>query len=160
MGGVYRVAARPGRRDEERLDRSIRMQAQLDPQVAGGKVHNIAAAVQSHYGSVDFVGAAMKPETPCLIASITKLYTMAVTTRLVGNRRPDLSTPITKYLPASLTRAVHAYKGTDYSDRITVEQLVAMTSGLPDYEGDKPRGGFTLRTRSWLTGLSGAGRVI
>jgi CubicO group peptidase (beta-lactamase class C family) len=40
-----------------------------------------------------------------------------------------------------LTRAIHVYRGTDYSDRLKVSQLVNQTSGLADYEADKPQGG-------------------
>ena len=40
-----------------------------------------------------------------------------------------------------MTRGIHLYHGTDYSERIKVAELVGQTSGLADYEGDKLRGG-------------------
>jgi CubicO group peptidase (beta-lactamase class C family) len=148
------------------MDRTAKLQALLDAQVAKGGAHGIVAAVQSHDRSVDFVGAAgvadpaagtaMTPETPYFIASITKMYTVAVVMRLKQEKRLDLSAPIAKHLPASLTRAIHVYKGTDYSDRITVEQLITMTSGLPDYETEKPRGGHSVMSEL----LAGHDRAI
>lgn len=128
-----------------------KLQAVLDAQNGRANIYNIVAAVQSHDRSIDFVGAAgiadprtgaaMTPDTPCFIASVTKMYTATIILRLYEDKRLDLDAPIAEYLPAALTRAIHVYKGTDYSDRIRVSHLIAQTSGLADYETDKPRGG-------------------
>ncbi|NMB89901.1 MAG: beta-lactamase family protein, partial [Chloroflexi bacterium] len=40
-----------------------------------------------------------------------------------------------------LTRGIHVYQGTDYSARIKVSQLINQSSGLADFETEKPRGG-------------------
>jgi D-alanyl-D-alanine carboxypeptidase len=128
-----------------------KLQSVLHKQIGKGNVYNVVAAVQSYDRSIDFVGsagtvdthtgAAMKPDTPYFIASVTKMYTAAIMMRLHAENRVDLDAPIAKYLPASLTRAIHVYKGTDYSDQIKVSELIAQTSGLPDHETDKPKGG-------------------
>ena len=128
-----------------------KLQAITDRQIDKGNIHNIVVAVQSFDQRIDYVGAAgfadaqsnvmMKPDTPYFIASITKMYTAAIIMRLFQEKRIDLSQSITKYLPDSLTRAIHVYKGTDYSDRIKVCNLIDQSSGLADHEKDKPRGG-------------------
>ena len=128
-----------------------KLQAVLDAQIGKSNVHNIVAAVQSHDRAVDFVGAAgiadpqsgaaMTPNTPYFIASITKTFTAAIVMQLDHEKRIDLAAPISAYLPESLTRGIHVLRGTDYSERIKVAELVNQTSGLADYEGDKPRGG-------------------
>lgn len=128
-----------------------KLQSVLDKQIGKGNVYNVVAAVQSHDRSIDFVGsagiadahtgAAMTQDTPYFIASVTKMYTAALVMRLHEENLVDLDAPISKYLPASLTRAIHVYKGTDYSDQIKVSELIAQTSGLPDHETDKPKGG-------------------
>lgn len=128
-----------------------KLQAVLDAQIGKGKVHNLVAAVQSQDRRIDFVGAAgiadprtgatMTAETPYFIASVTKMYTVSIVLRLHEEKRVDLDAPISEYLPGSLTRAIHVYKGTDYSERIKVSELVNQSSGLADYEADKPRGG-------------------
>lgn len=82
----------------------------------------------------------MTPDTPYFIASVTKMYTAAIILRLYEEKRIDLDAPISEYLPDSLTRRIHVYKGTDYSHRILVSELVNQSSGLADYETDKPRG--------------------
>jgi len=107
------------------------------------------AAVQSHDRHLDFAGGAgiadprtgttMTADTPFFIASVTKMFTAAIVMRLHEERRLDLDASISEYLPASLTRGIHVYRGIDYSDRIKVSELVDQSSGLADHETEKPR---------------------
>ncbi len=132
-------------------DKTRKLQSLLDAQVGKGGLHNIVAAVQSYNQSLDFVGAAgvadpstgaaMTPETPYLIASITKMYTAAIIMQLSEDKRLDLEAPLSQYLPDALLDGIHIYKGTDYSRQLMVYQLVNQSSGLADFEADKPRGG-------------------
>jgi CubicO group peptidase (beta-lactamase class C family) len=46
-----------------------------------------------------------------------------------------------RYLPDALTYGIHIYKGVDYSGRILVRQLIDQSSGLPDHEVERPKGG-------------------
>ena len=131
-----------------------RLQRILTSQIGKGNIHNLVAAVQSLDGRVDFVGAAgvagpqtqaaMTPETPYFLASVTKMYTAAIVMRLHERKRVDLEAPISSYLPASLTQGIHVYQGTDYSARIKLSELISHTSGLADYEADRPRGGKSI----------------
>ena len=43
-----------------------------------------------------------------------------------------------------MTRAIHVYRGRDYSDRIKISNLIDQSSGLADHEADKPRGGKSI----------------
>lgn len=131
-----------------------KLQALLDKQIGKGNIRNVAAAVQAYDRGLDFVGAAgeadsqagvkMQPDTPYFIASVTKMYTAAIAMRLSQEKRIVLDHPMAEYLPGELTRAIHVYQGTDYSERITVAQLISQTSGLADHEADKPRGGRSI----------------
>lgn len=128
-----------------------KLQSILDKQIGKGNVYNVVAAVQSYDRSIDFVGSAgiadtqtgmaMTPDTPYFIASVTKMYTAAIILRLHEEKLIDLDAPISDYLPTSLTHDIHIYKGTDYSERIKVSELINQSSGLADYEADKARGG-------------------
>jgi D-alanyl-D-alanine carboxypeptidase len=132
-------------------DKTRKLQSLLDAQVGKGGLNNIVAAVQSYDKSLDFVGAAgiadpnlgaaMTPETPYFIASITKMYTAAIIMQLHAENRLDLEAPVLNYLPADMLDRIHVYKSTDYSRQIKVYQLVNQTSGLADFEADKARGG-------------------
>jgi D-alanyl-D-alanine carboxypeptidase len=130
---------------------AAKLQKVLDAQIGRGQVHSVIAALQSHDRRLDFVGAAgianpqtgevMSPETPFFIASVTKMFTAAIVMGLHEQGKLDLDAPVSTYLPPSLTTGIHVYKGTDYSDRIRVFELLGQTSGIADYEADKPPGG-------------------
>lgn len=132
-------------------DKTQKLQSLLNAQVGKGGIRNIVAAVQSYDKSMDFIGAAgvadpetgaaMTPDTSYFIASVTKMYTAAIVMKLHEEKRLDLEAPITDYLPASMLDGIHIHKGTDYSRQLKVYQLVNQTSGLADFEADKPRGG-------------------
>jgi CubicO group peptidase (beta-lactamase class C family) len=95
-----------------------------------------AAGIASQDGQVPMTKA-----TPIFIASITKLYTAAAIMRLYEQGALALDDPMSKYLPDDLIRGIHIYQGRDYSHEITVEQLLAHTSGIADYFDEKPSGG-------------------
>ncbi|MBX0329683.1 beta-lactamase family protein [Oscillochloris sp. ZM17-4] len=97
--------------------------------------HGVFLGVQSADGRVNFRGAAgdAAPDCPYFIASVTKMYTVAVLMGLADERRLDLDAPIAAHLPHDLLDGIHVHKGTDHSRRLTVAQLIHQTSGLPDY---------------------------
>ena len=86
----------------------------------------------------------MTKETPIFIASITKLYTATAIMKLDENGIILLDDPISKYLPEELYRGIHIYKGKDYSNKITIKQLLSQTSGIADYYSEKPKAGKSL----------------
>ncbi|MBN1266734.1 MAG: beta-lactamase family protein [Anaerolineales bacterium] len=136
------------------MDKSNAPQSILDKQICRNHIYNIVAAVQSTDRRLDFIGAAgaadpqtgtaMTPNTPYFIASITKMYTAAIIMQLYQEQRFQLETPASEYLPPSLIERIHVYKGTDYSARITIQQLLNQTSGLADHEADKSPDGTCL----------------
>lgn len=85
--------------------------------------------------------APMTKDTPIFIASITKLYTAAAIMRLYEQSALALDDPMAKYLPDDLIRGIHVYQGHDYAHEITIEQLLAHTSGIANYFDEKPKGG-------------------
>lgn len=60
------------------------------------------------------------------IASISKLYIAAATTKLIANQSLSLDNTLTELLP---DRA----KGIEYSDQITLRMLLQHRSGIPDF---------------------------
>jgi D-alanyl-D-alanine carboxypeptidase len=114
-------------------------------------VRNCVLSVMKGDGSFSWSGAAgvarqdgqvpMTKDTPIHIASITKLYTATVIMRLYEKGALSLDDPMSKYLPEQLIRGIHVYKGKDYSQEITIKQLLSHTSGIADYYTEKPKGG-------------------
>lgn len=68
-----------------------------------------------------------------LIASVTKLYATTVILNLVEEGMIAFDDKMAEYLPHNVVEGLHIYKGIDYSFQLTIRQLVAQTSGLPDY---------------------------
>ena len=131
----------------ERLDALLRALA------SKRKVHHAIAAIERVDGSFRWAGSIgqaspdgtpLTIDTPFFLASVTKLFTAAVVMRLVEERRIDLDQTITTYLPQELTTGLHRLDGVDRSASITVRNLLAHTSGLPDYVEERPRGARSL----------------
>jgi D-alanyl-D-alanine carboxypeptidase len=110
-------------------------------------IENCVLAVTKGDGSYSWAGAAgianqdgqipMTKDTPIYIASVTKLYTATAIMKLYEEGALSLDDPMSKYLPADLIRGINVYKGKDYSNEITIEQLLAQTSGIADYYEEK-----------------------
>jgi D-alanyl-D-alanine carboxypeptidase len=114
-------------------------------------IENCVLAVTKGDGSYSWAGAAgvanqegqvpMTKDTPIYIASVTKLYTATVIMKLYEEGALSLDDPMSKYLPADLITGINVYKGKDYSNEITIRQLLAQTSGIADYYEEKGRDG-------------------
>lgn len=81
---------------------------------------------------------AMDPSFTFEIASITKTFTAATTLLLVEQGSLELDAPLGRYLSEERTRGLLVVDGHDYGPEITLRQLLAQTSGLPDYWTDPP----------------------
>jgi D-alanyl-D-alanine carboxypeptidase len=86
----------------------------------------------------------MTKDTPVYLASVTKLYTAVAIMKLYEQGALRLDDPMAKYLPGDLIRGINVYQGHDYSNEITIAQLLAHTSGIPDYYEEKGKDGKTL----------------
>jgi D-alanyl-D-alanine carboxypeptidase len=86
----------------------------------------------------------MTKDTPIYLASITKLYVATVIMILYEQGSVRLDDHISRYLPLELVQGLNVYQGHDYSQEITIEQLLSQTSGIPDYYDEKGKDGKTL----------------
>lgn len=103
-------------------------------------------------GEASLGGTPMTPETPHAIASITKLYTATLAMLLVEDGRLALDAPVREYLPSGYAKGIHRRRGVDASHRVTMRNLLAHTSGLPNYVEDAPKGGRSLSARIFAEG--------
>lgn len=74
-------------------------------------------------------------------ASIGKMFTASIIMMLVEHKKITLEDKIHLYLNPNITHKLHVFEGEDYSNKITIKQLLNHTSGLPDYLLDKPING-------------------
>ncbi|MGA2639445.1 MAG: serine hydrolase domain-containing protein [Spirochaetia bacterium] len=117
-------------------------------------VKNCVLSVTKGDGSFSWSGAAgvarqdgavpMTKDTPIYIASITKLYTATAIMRLNEMGALSLDDPMAKYLPEEIIRGIHVYKGRDFSQEITIRQLLSHSSGIADYYSEKGKDGKSL----------------
>lgn len=66
------------------------------------------------------------------LASVGKLFTATLIGMLFDKGLLDFDDKISKYLDVDIMRGLHIYKGVDYSDDISIKQLLKQTSGLND----------------------------
>lgn len=137
------------------------MQALLDGLMAQKHVAHAIVAVESGDGRMRWIGAAgaatpdgapLQVETPVFVASITKLYIAAAILKLYEQGRLDLEAPMAEYLPQTLIGGLHRLGGVDHTGSITVRNLLAHSSGLPDSLEESAKGGRSVVERLMLEG--------
>lgn len=103
--------------------------------VDGRDVLGAVLRVESGDGSLAYAAAAgeMRAGDRYFLASVTKLYVTAVVLRLQHEGRLRLDDRIVQFFPDGALPGLHVLRGVDYTGEITVAQLLANTSGLPDY---------------------------
>ena len=120
-------------------------------------IENCVLAVAKGDGSYSWAGAAgiasedgqipMTENTAIYTASVTKLFTATVVMKLYEEGMLSLDDPMSEYLPADYIKGLNIYEGKDYSNEITIKQLLAHTSGIADYyeeKGTDGRSGFEI----------------
>ncbi len=83
-------------------------------------------------------------DEPYFIASTTKLFVTAIILNLRSKSTISLDDRISKYLTDDILNGLHTLNGTDYSTKLTIKNLLAHTSGVPDYFQQKDAEGTSL----------------
>lgn len=125
---------------------AAKLQKVVDNTVDNKNVFGSSVRLEKGDGAYVFSGASgnLAPETQYFIASTTKLYVTAIIQKLRASGKLSLDDTISKFLPTPVVNGLHVYKGVDYSAAITVRQLLAQTSGIPDYFQGKQASGKSL----------------
>ena len=129
-----------------------RLTALLEQVVARRGIHHANLAIASGDGRRTWAGAAgaagpdgaaLTPDTPMFIASITKRFIITLVLQAHERGELHLDDPITRHLGVEVTDALHVLDGVDHTPQITLRHLASHTSGLPDYF-EKPREGTSI----------------
>lgn len=99
----------------------------------GPEIPGVVLAVTCGSDNFLYAKGNIKEESQFFIASATKLYVTALILQLVDEGQLQLNDKITKFLKPEVTTALHIFKGINYTDQITISDLLSHTSGLPDY---------------------------
>ncbi|WP_417593361.1 serine hydrolase domain-containing protein [Owenweeksia hongkongensis] len=116
-------------------------------------VHNAFFAVHSDKLNLDWNwaegefkdGTKVTTDNPFFSASIGKTFTATTIVLLKEEGKLQFNDPISNYLSKEIMDSLHIYEGVDYSNEITVSQLLQHRSGLPDYFEDEPANGPSMR---------------
>ena len=125
----------------------VNLQQVLTKTVDRKRIFGVSASIEKGDGSLAFIGSAgnLDKESQYFIASTTKLYISAITLRLREQGKLSLDDPISRYIDGQVLDKLLIFKGVDYSSQITIRQLLAHTSGLPDYFQQKKKSGKSLQ---------------
>jgi CubicO group peptidase (beta-lactamase class C family) len=125
-------------------DKQGKLQLILDKAIDNKKVFGASFCIKNK-GELYFAASGnMEEISQYFIASTTKLFTTAVILNLRSNGKLKLEDSISKYIEPSILEGLHKYKNNDYSSNITIKNLLAHTSGLPDYFQGKDDKGQSL----------------
>jgi D-alanyl-D-alanine carboxypeptidase len=81
-------------------------------------------------------------EIPFHIASIGKVFTSTLLFILIERGLISLSDLVVNYLPDSQLKTLFFFDGVDYSNQVTIKDLMAHTSGVADYFEDPVTNGI------------------
>ncbi len=88
-------------------------------------------------------GGSVSADTPFHIASVGKLFTATLIGMLADEGALSFDDSIARFLDPEDLDGLFVYRGVDHRGEVTVGQLLAHTSGVADYFGDKNRVGVT-----------------
>jgi len=120
------------------------LQTVLDKTVDNKKIFGTCFSIKKENFTWNGASGDLSVNQPYYIASTTKLFTTALILQLKSSGKIDLEDNLSTYFEAEQLEGLHKFKGTDYSNQITVKQLLAHTSGIPDYFQDKTANGRSL----------------
>jgi CubicO group peptidase (beta-lactamase class C family) len=120
------------------------LQTVLTEAVDGKKVFGTSFAIKKE--DFRWVGSSgnLGGNQSYFIASTTKLFTTAIILHLKNKGHLNLNEKISKYLGDKILHGLHIYHGINYSNEITIKNLLGHTSGLPDYFQNKMPDGKSL----------------
>ncbi|WP_405565770.1 serine hydrolase domain-containing protein [Polaribacter sp. Asnod6-C07] len=116
----------------------------FNKELARNQIHNAFLKVYSASKNLNidlakgnFVnGVSVSKKNPFYTASIGKTFTATSIAILKDKNKLSFKDKISKFLSADILSKLHILGGKDYSNEITIENLLQHTSGLPDYFED------------------------
>jgi CubicO group peptidase (beta-lactamase class C family) len=137
-------AAPPDSLTYQSIDQYIQkqMKAYSIPGAAIGIIQDNHIVYLKGYGIADNNGRKVTPQTPFLLASVTKSFTALGIMQLVEEGKIDLDEPVQKYIPWFHTANAEA------SSHIIVRHLLNQTSGFSTLDGNKPFSNTDMRNSS------------
>ncbi|MFM8569945.1 MAG: serine hydrolase domain-containing protein [Candidatus Kapaibacterium sp.] len=121
-----------------------RLQSILDRAVDNEKIFGASFCLYTDQDAWTGASGELKPQTPFFIASTTKLFITAVIQQLRAQQKLTLDDRVRSHLGDDLVRGLVVRDGTDYYNSVSIKNLLAHTSGIPDYFRQKNSDGQSL----------------
>ena len=101
-------------------------------------IHDAILLVEDISGdfSLDLGYGGKTIDTPVFTASVGKLFTTTCVLILKEQGKLALDDPLSKYFDSSILDRLHVSNDIDYSNQLTISNLLFQTSGLPDWLGN------------------------
>jgi len=122
------------------------LQQSLQNMVDNKNIFSVAMKVENGTGDISWSSAVgdMNVDSKYFIASVTKMYITVIVMKLIEEDKIALEDLISKHLPDHYCNGLHVLKGVDYSNQLTIRNLISNTSGIPDYFFHKQKNGRTV----------------
>ena len=121
------------------------LQKILDRSIQNKYLFGISLGVHRNDESWFGVSGNLNFEDSYFIASTTKLFVSSLIFKLRNSGKLSFDTKISKFLSGEILSRLHYLKGKEHSYNLTIKNLLAHTSGLPDYFKNKSFEGKTLQ---------------
>ena len=117
------------------MDEFERFAVRMDGSVDEKKVFGSVVKIESKDQKLQYETARgnLSPEDIFCAGSISKLYTATIIFQLVDEGMLEFTDTLDMYLTEEELSGLHYYDGQNYGGSITVEQLISMSSGMPDH---------------------------
>lgn len=125
------------------MDKRLQFQKILDHAIDGKKIFGTSFCVSYKGESWSGVSGNFASDQQYFIASTTKLFVTAILLHLAEKGKITLDDHIGKYLDGETIKGLIVYNGRDYSASLKIRNLMAHTSGIPDYFQMKDQNGIS-----------------
>lgn len=119
--------------DKNSNDLSQKLQRIIEKTIDNKYVFGVVAQIQTTNEKWQGAAGNLQTQTQYFIASTTKIYVTAIIMKLREQGKLSIDDKLSKYLSKDLINDLHIYKNINHSKDLTIRQLLAHTSGLPDY---------------------------
>jgi len=116
----------------------------LDNSIRNKNLFGISLSVSDYKNNWSGVSGDFKLNDTYFIASTTKLFISSLIFKLRKDGILGFDDKISKFLPEGVLNNLHVLNGKNFSNQITISNLLAHTSGLPDYFKHQEFGNKTL----------------
>lgn len=124
----------------ESLDKDGQIENLLFDRIDNEELYGAIFHIEQGDEVIQAAAGNLEEDQPFSIASVTKMFTASVIFQMAESGLLTMEDTIDMYLTPEEYSGLHVYEGVDYSDSITIRQLVSQTTGLPAYAESEAEG--------------------